>query len=124
MQLFTIAALLFAAVAVLFALQNTAVVSVSFLAWEFESSLAIVLLLAVVAGALLMGLISTPATLRKQWERTRLAKRADKLDAEVAALKATVARLESGAPPPAEPPPAKPFAGLRALVGGKPPPPA
>ena len=120
MQLFTIAALLFAAVAVLFALQNTAVVAVSFLAWEFQSSLAIVLLLAVVAGALLMGLISTPATLRNQWERTRLAKRAEKLDAEVAALKATVARLESGAPPLAEPAPAKPFAGLRALVAGKP----
>ena len=121
MQLLTIVSLLFAAVAVLFALQNTAVVTVSFFAWEFQSSLAIVLLLAVVVGALLMGLLSTPATVKLQWAKKRESKRADKLEREVADLKVTVARLEAQVPQViSEAVPEKPYVGLRQLIGGKP----
>ena len=120
MQLMTIAALLFAAVAVLFALQNTAVVTVSFFAWEFQSSLALVLLLAVVVGALLMGLLSTPATVKLQWEKSRQTKRADKAEREVDTLKATVVRLEAQVPQViSEAQPEKPYVGLRQLMGGK-----
>ena len=53
MQLFTIAAMLFAALGVAFALQNSIPVTVAFLFWRFDSSLALVLLLTLAIGCLL-----------------------------------------------------------------------
>jgi len=57
--------------AVAFALQNNVPVTVTFLIWRFDSSLPIVLLLAVAAGALIVALLSTPSVLRLQWTVAR-----------------------------------------------------
>ncbi len=46
-----ITAIIIAVLAVVFALQNAALVSVSFLFWSFEASLALVLLLTFLVGA-------------------------------------------------------------------------
>ena len=80
MQLFTIAAMLIAASAVAFALQNSVQVMVTFLLWQFDSSLAFVLLLALAAGGFVVALVSTPSTLRKQWTVIRQNKRIAELE--------------------------------------------
>ena len=65
--LFLVAALLIAILAVIFALQNPAPVTVTFLNWKFESSLALMLLLTFALG-LLLGLVARiSAVIRKGW---------------------------------------------------------
>lgn len=71
MQIFIILALLISIVAVVFALQNTAVVTVSFLLWSFEGSLALVLLGTLLVGVLISLLASTPGLVRGKWNTSR-----------------------------------------------------
>lgn len=80
MQLLTLVSLLFAACGVIFALQNNVPVTVTFLLWRFDSSLAIVLLLALAIGGLVVALVSTPVTLRRQWTVVRQKKRISELE--------------------------------------------
>ena len=56
----------------LFALQNAQAVTVRFLAWQLESSVAILTLAAMAVGALAAGLLSL-ATRLKRWTRNRAA---------------------------------------------------
>ena len=72
MQLLLIFGIVFAIAAVLFALQNNALVTVTIALWHFESTLAVVLLLAIGLGVLIAGLVSTPTVLRGQWSGARL----------------------------------------------------
>lgn len=80
MQLLTISAMLVAVGGVVFAMQNDVPVTVTFLLWRFDSSLAMVLLLALVIGGTIVALASTPATLRRQWTISRLNKRVAELE--------------------------------------------
>lgn len=71
MQLvFILLSLLLLAVAV-FALQNPDRVTLSFLVWKAETSVAILALGATTAGALIAGLLSLATRLRR-WQRSRL----------------------------------------------------
>jgi len=87
MQLITILGIAVALAAVTFALQNNVPVTVTFLLWRFDSSLAMVLLLALALGAGIVALVSTPRALRSQWLLSRQR-------SEIAALKAASAELE------------------------------
>lgn len=80
MQIFVFLALIIAILAVIFAVQNTALVTVSFLVWEFDGSLALVLLLALAVGALISFLASLPALIRGGFSRRSLRKRASELE--------------------------------------------
>ncbi len=64
MQISLILALAVAVVAVIFAVQNTATVTLAFLAWRIEGPLALVLLVALAVGALISLLASLPALIR------------------------------------------------------------
>jgi lipopolysaccharide assembly protein A len=64
MQFLVFLSLLIAIIAVIFALQNTAIATVSFLVWELSSSLALILLIAVFAGVLISFLVSLPQLVR------------------------------------------------------------
>jgi lipopolysaccharide assembly protein A len=64
MQIMVIFALVIAALAILFAVQNNTPVQISFLTWKVESPLALVLLIAVAAGALISLLASLPTITR------------------------------------------------------------
>jgi putative membrane protein len=64
MQVFIIFALIIAVIAVIFALQNIAAVTVTFFFWSFHGSLALVLLLSVAAGVLISLLASLPGLIR------------------------------------------------------------
>jgi putative membrane protein len=65
MRLFTILALLIAIAIVLFALQNSAVVTVSFLSFKYSGSLALILVVLFTLGLLAGILISIPRLIQK-----------------------------------------------------------
>lgn len=122
MQLMLILGIGFAIGAVAFALQNNVPVTVSFIVWSFEGSLAMVLLLALGLGALIAGLVSSPAMIRRQWTGTRLRRQVDGLEAEKSVLERRVGELEREvaalAPTPAEAAvPERPYVGLTTLLG-------
>jgi lipopolysaccharide assembly protein A len=76
--------LIVAAISVIFALQNTETVEVSFLIWTFESSLALVVLISLALGALISFLASSPSMLRKDFTNRSLRKRITELESSVA----------------------------------------
>jgi putative membrane protein len=66
MQIFLVISLLIAIFAIVFALQNTAAVTITFIAWTFHGSLALVLILSVLAGILTGLLAMLPAVVRSR----------------------------------------------------------
>ncbi|MDK9703981.1 MAG: lipopolysaccharide assembly protein LapA domain-containing protein [Sulfuritalea sp.] len=123
MQLTLILGIIVAIGAVVFALQNNLPVAVAIALWRFEGSLALVLLVSLGLGALIAGLLSSPAVIRGQWTMGRLRKQVSDLERQLAAqqqrsreLEAEVARLS---PAPANATPAeKPYVGLKTLIAG------
>ncbi|MDD5249555.1 MAG: LapA family protein [Rhodocyclaceae bacterium] len=94
MQLITIFAMLVAAGGVTFALQNNVPVALTFLLWRFDSSLAMVVLLALAVGGFIVALVSTPSTLRRQWALARQTARIAALEKTCGAQRETIAALE------------------------------
>lgn len=105
MQIFLFIALLIAALAAVFALQNSTPVQVSFLTLDFDSSLAIVLLVALAAGALMSFFVSLPGNvrarllIRQQRKKiteleTGLVDAKARLETATASLTETAAKLE------------------------------
>lgn len=93
MQLLVIIGILVAIGGVVFALQNNVPVTVTFLVWRFDSSLAMVVLLALGIGAIIVAFVSTPAALRSQWMLARMRKDIARLEASKDELETQVARL-------------------------------
>ena len=89
MQLIMILGIAVAAIGVAFALQNNVPVTVTFLVWRFDSTLAMVLLIALGLGAIIVALVSTPSVLSRQWLLSRQRR-------EIASLNATVKELQAG----------------------------
>lgn len=94
MQVMIIVAILAAMGSVAFALQNNVPVTVTFLVWRFDSSLAMVLLMALGLGALIVALLSTPSTLKAQWTVARLRKQLAQVEEAKASQDRRVAELE------------------------------
>lgn len=63
-----IVALLFAVLAIIFAVQNAAPVTVTFLLWQFQGSLALILLLTFVLGVVVAMLAALPGMVRRSSE--------------------------------------------------------
>ncbi|CAG1007257.1 hypothetical protein BURK2_03575 [Burkholderiales bacterium] len=123
MQLLLILGIVFAILAVLFAVQNNVPVTVHLAVWSLESTLAVVLLAALGLGVLIAALLSTPRVLRQQWSGARSRRQINLLEERNAALEARVTELtqalEGSAPqalPPAVEP--KPYVGLKTLITG------
>ena len=121
MQLLLMLGIAFAIGAVIFALQNNVPVTVVLAIWRYDSSLAVVLLVALGLGALIAGLLSTPTVIKGQWAGVRLRRQLASLENERAALERRVRELESemaqrapGAVPAAEE--AVPYLGLKSLM--------
>lgn len=96
MQALVFLALGVAILTVVFAFQNNAPTSIQLFAWKFEGSLALVILVAVLAGALTSFLASLPSILRLKWQ--------------LRACRKTLAEREraAAAPPPSTPRPVPP----------------
>ena len=75
--------LLFAVMAVVFAVQNVEVVPISFLFWQTEGSLALVLLLALVTGVVIGLLVTLPT-------RIKFSRESSKKKKEIAGLEGTI----------------------------------
>ena len=129
MQLGLIIGILFAIMAALFAMQNIVPVVVSLGFWSFEGSLALVLLMTLGLGALIAGLLSSPAMIRRQWNTSKLARQVADLERRLAdearrneELTAEVARLREPVASEAAPTEAtleKNYVGLRSLMAGE-----
>src|SRR3990167_8835698 len=123
MQLLLILGIVFAIGSVTFALQNDLPVTVVLGVWRFDSSLAVVLLVAVCLGALIAALVSTPSVIKGQWAGARLRRQVASLEGDRASLERRVRELESEMPQktPAPVPAAEetaPYVGLKALMMG------
>ena len=81
-------------VAIVFAVQNTDTTQVQFLAWESEGSLALVLLIALAAGALISYFVSLPAKLRDKLTIRSQGKKIDQLEGELGQLKEQQSQLK------------------------------
>ena len=95
MQIFLFFALIIAVVAVFFALQNNDPANVKFAVWEFNSSLAFVLLLALLAGALISFLFSLPSNLRARWTIRQQRKKLNENETSLAQVKAKLEETEN-----------------------------
>jgi putative membrane protein len=123
MQLFLILGIVFATGAVTFALQNSIPVTVVFAFWRYDSSLAVVLLLALALGALIAALVSTPSVIKGQWAGARLRRQVASLEGDRASLERRVRELETEiGPGTSQPAPAveeaAPYVGLKSLMMG------
>ncbi|HSB32427.1 MAG TPA: LapA family protein [Candidatus Sulfobium mesophilum] len=83
MKFFIILALLIAIAIVLFSLQNSAIVTVSFLSFHYEGSLALILIVVFTLGLLVGLLISVPSLLRKSLDLREQKKRVKQLEESI-----------------------------------------
>ncbi len=83
MQIFLFIALVIAVFAVVFAVQNTAPALVSFFVWEFNGSLALVLLVSLAVGALISFFFSLPANIKTRWTIRQQRKKINELEAKL-----------------------------------------
>jgi len=102
MQMFLFAALLISLIAIVFALQNIVPVTVTFVVWTFQGSLALVLIAAMAVGALISFLASVPSLVRHRWTTGQLRKQVASLEANLEAsrleLAAKQGRPDASAP--------------------------
>ncbi len=75
--------LLLGGVVVVFVVQNIIPVSVNFLTWQFDGSLAVVLILAVIAGILISWFLALPDIIRREFKVSDLRKHNRKLEEEL-----------------------------------------
>jgi putative membrane protein len=94
MQLLLILGIALAIAAVAFALQNNMTVTVTMGIWSFDSSLAMVLLIAAGIGATISVLVSWPGMIKSQLASSRLRRQVNKLEEDKAALERRNTQLE------------------------------
>lgn len=75
--------LLIVILVVIFALQNAAVVPISYLFWDLEGSLALILLLALVIGAIIGLLVAVPTFIKNRRRISKQEKEIDELEASI-----------------------------------------
>ena len=92
---YLILALAIAIVAVIFALQNTMTITISFLAWEVTGSLSLVLLVTLAIGVLIGLLFLSPSTIKNSMAASSHRKRVGTLEKELEEHKARVAELQN-----------------------------
>ena len=121
MQLMLILGIVFAIGAVVFALQNDALVVVTLALWRFEGSLAVVLLVALGLGVVITALLTTPAVIRGQWTAKRLRRQVTDLERQVAAPRSREPAPAADSPRAvaADSASQKPYVGLRTLLAGE-----
>ena len=95
MQVYLVIALIIAILAVIFAVQNVAAVSITFFTWNAQISLAIALLASVCAGVLITLLLSVPGRIKGSWNNATNKKKFSSLEAERDDLKSKVDEITS-----------------------------
>ena len=88
--------------AVIFTLQNIAIITVSFFAWHITGSLAIILMITLLAGILIALLMVLPQSISTYFESRRLKKYIKQLEGDLAHQKELVVFARKTAPTPEE----------------------
>ena len=84
MQILLVFSLVIAFLAIVFAIQNTEVAPIRFFIWESEGSLALILFIALVAGALISYLATAPGQVRRRMTISNQRKRIDEVEGQLA----------------------------------------
>ena len=108
MQIFLFVVSFISVLAVVFAVQNNAPVTVTFAAWNYSGSQALVLLVTLLVGALISFFFSLPSNIRTRWALRQQRKKMMEMETRIADLntKLELARIEAEKP---LPPPVLPF---------------
>ncbi len=106
-MIFLIIGLLVGGVAVIFILQNIIPITVHFFSWELQGSLALILILSILTGAVLSALSCLPDMINNYFEIIGLKKRVKEMEAEANNYKKTIDDLSRrlGTPTPTVPEP-------------------
>lgn len=83
--------LVLGAAAVIFAIQNITPVSIAFLGWQFEGSVALIIILALIAGLILSILFSIPSFIKNKIHTSKLRSDNAKLQGELEEHKRSLA---------------------------------
>ena len=97
---YLISALVIAVLAVIFALQNSMTVTISFLVWEVTASLSLVILITLAIGALIGYLVLIPSVIKKSLVVSNSRKRIGALEKELDEKKSRITELEKPKPTP------------------------
>jgi uncharacterized membrane protein YciS (DUF1049 family) len=95
---YLILALVISTIAVIFALQNTMMVTISFLSWTATGSLSLVLLVTIAIGVVIGLLVFAPSVIRKTLKVSSQSKRINALENEVDQQKTIIAGLQKPSP--------------------------
>lgn len=96
MEFYLILAAILGIFVAVFAIQNAAAVTVKFLLWEFQSSLAVLIIISMLAGMLLVFLLSLPGRLKRRKELYDKQKRIKELEKRLAELEAAKKEAQGG----------------------------
>jgi uncharacterized integral membrane protein len=94
MQLLLISSFVIAFLAILFAIQNTTVASIRFLVWETEGSLALVLFISLVAGALISYLATAPGQIKQRMTISSQRKRIAEVEGQLTSTQEQLQQIE------------------------------
>lgn len=83
MQILLIFSFLIAFVAIIFAIQNTDITPIRFLIWETQGSLALILFIALVAGALISYLATAPGQIKQRMTISNQRKRIAEVEGQL-----------------------------------------
>lgn len=90
---YLILALVIAIIAVVFALQNTATITISFIIWEVTGSLSLVLLVTLAIGVLIGLLFLSPSAIKSSLQASGQRKQIGALEKELAEVKTQAQKL-------------------------------
>ena len=94
MLFFVIFGLIIAIAAILFAFQNSAIVAIKFGIWEFQESLAIVLLITLGLGIIISLLLSIPTLVKRGWKSSNQNKKITDLEYKLQSRSEQISRQE------------------------------
>ena len=89
------------ALSVIFILENTSIVTITFLSWQFEGSLALILMLTLVSGIIITLLLLLPSYIRDTFYLSALEKHKNGIDGELVETKRKLADVMGDMPRPA-----------------------
>jgi len=98
MLILFILGLMLGGAAVIFALQNVTIITVTFFSWQMTGSLALILIFAIFAGVVVTVLLLLPGSVSNYFQYRRLAKEVARLEEELRKQKALTVFAKSTPP--------------------------
>lgn len=95
MQILLIFSFIIAFVAIIFAIQNTDITPIRFLIWQSEGSLALILFISLVAGALISYLATTPTQIKQRMTISNQRKRISEVEGQLTSTQAELGQAQS-----------------------------